>query len=86
MAYKVTKPIPKGDGTTIPAGTMVDASSWRNLRSLIGGRYLVEVADAIAPKAVKVEVAQPVEVAVVAEPVEKKDTPKVKKVKNNVHQ
>ena len=50
MAYKVLKPIPKGDGTVIPAGSLVDAAKWRNLRSLIGGRYLVEVADAIVSR------------------------------------
>jgi hypothetical protein len=79
MAYKVLKPIPKGDGTTIPAGTVVDASSWRNLRSLIGGRYLVEIADAIAPKAVKAEVAKPVEVVTVVEPVEEEKPRLVRK-------
>lgn len=47
MAYRTLKPISLGDGTTIPIGTMVDASKWRNLRALVGGRYLVEVADAI---------------------------------------
>jgi hypothetical protein len=79
MAYKVLKPIPKGDGTTIPAGTVVDASSWRNLRSLIGGRYLAEIADAIVPKAVKAEVAKPVEVVKVAEPVEEEKPRLVRK-------
>ena len=50
MAYRVTKPIPKGDGSTIPSGTLVDAKGWRNLRTLINGRYLVEVVDAIPSK------------------------------------
>lgn len=50
MAYRVTKPIPKGDGSTIPTGSLVDAKGWRNLRSLINGRYLVEVVDAIPSK------------------------------------
>lgn len=70
MAYKVLKPIPKGNGETIPTGTLVDAAKWRNLRTLISGRFLVEVVDAIAvkpvvasaPKAVVVEVQTPVEV------------------------
>lgn len=44
MAYKVIKPIAK-NGEVIPTGTVVDAASWRNLRSLINGRYLVECAD-----------------------------------------
>lgn len=63
MAYKVTKPIPKGDGTVIATGTLVDASKWRNLRSLINGRYLVEVLDVVAPApkpVVQKPVAQPV--------------------------
>jgi hypothetical protein len=47
MAYRVNKPIPKGDGTFIASGTLVDGKQWRNLRSLIAGRYLVEVLDAI---------------------------------------
>lgn len=49
MVYRVTKPIPKGDGTVVPTGALVDAAKWRNLRTLIGGRYLVEVLDAIVP-------------------------------------
>lgn len=65
MAYRVTKPIPKGDGSTIPSGTLVDAKGWRNLRTLINGRYLVEVVDAIPSKsapvvAPKAEVEAPV--------------------------
>jgi len=46
VAYKVTKPIQK-DGSVIPAGTILDASTWRNLRSLINGRYLVECAEPV---------------------------------------
>lgn len=46
MAYKVTKPI-SNNGVVIPAGTVVDAASWRNLRSLINGRYLVECAEPV---------------------------------------
>lgn len=86
MAYKVTKPIPKGDGSVIPTGTMVDAAKWRNLRTLISGRYLVEVlevAPKVAPKA------EPVVSPVVVDDVpavEVKQTVKPKKVKNNVNQ
>lgn len=46
MAYRVNKPISSGNGTMIPAGTIVDASQWRNLRALVNGRFLVEVLDA----------------------------------------
>jgi len=69
MAYKVLKPIPKGDGTVIPAGSLVDAAKWRNLRSLIGGRYLVEVADAIVsrPQPVVERVVEQAQVVVVEE-------------------
>lgn len=72
MAYKVTKPIPKGDGSVVPTGTIVDGSGWRNIRTLINGRYLVEVVDAIpsnpAPKPAPVVVPQAqVEVPVVEE-------------------
>lgn len=45
MAYKVTRPIPKGDGTVIPAGTIVDASSWRNVRALVSNRWLVPLVE-----------------------------------------
>ncbi len=47
MAYKVTKPIKK-NGLVIPAGTVIDAEHWRNLRSLINGRYLVQCAEPIS--------------------------------------
>ena len=47
MAYKVLKPISQ-NGEMIPTGTIVDASSWRNVRALINNRYLVEVLDATA--------------------------------------
>lgn len=46
MAYKVTKPIQK-NGSVIPAGTVIDAEHWRNLRALINGRFLVECAEPI---------------------------------------
>lgn len=46
MAYKVTKPIAK-DGQVIPVGTVVNAESWRNLRALINGRYLVETVEPV---------------------------------------
>lgn len=42
MPYLVQKPIP-ADRDVIPAGTIVDASGWRNLGSLLANRYLVEV-------------------------------------------
>jgi hypothetical protein len=58
MAYKVTKPIQQ-NGSVIPAGTIVDASSWRNLRSLINGRFLVECAEPV----VKVKKARDTELA-----------------------
>ena len=76
MAYRVTKPIPKGDGSTIPSGTLVDAKGWRNLRTLINGRYLVEVVDAIpskpAPKPAPVVVPQ----AEVQSPVVEEEKPR----------
>jgi hypothetical protein len=46
MAYKVQRPIAK-NGSVIPVGTVVDAANWRNLRSLINGRYLVECAEPV---------------------------------------
>jgi len=69
MAYRVTKPIPKGDGTVIATGSLVDAANWRNLRSLISGRYLVEVVDATvpSPRPVAERVAEQAEVVVVEE-------------------
>lgn len=45
MAYRVLKPISAGDGSTIPTGTLVDAEGWRNVRQLINGRFLAEVAE-----------------------------------------
>tara|TARA_R110000868_G_scaffold110521_1_gene299340 strand:+ start:210 stop:455 length:246 start_codon:yes stop_codon:yes gene_type:complete len=44
MAFRVLKPI-AAKGELIPTGTLIDASSWRNLRALINNRYLVEVFD-----------------------------------------
>lgn len=39
MPYQVLKPIPVNDGVIAP-GEIVDAEGWRNLRTLISGRYL----------------------------------------------
>lgn len=39
MPYLVLKPIPVNDGV-IASGEVVDAENWRNLRTLISGRYL----------------------------------------------
>lgn len=50
MPYKVLKPIPNGDGTYHQTGDIVHADGWRNLRTLVNGRYLVEVIEA-APAA-----------------------------------
>lgn len=90
MAYRVLKPIPKGDGSSIPAGELVDASKWRNLRTLISGRYLVEVSEPVQQVKAKPEpkvevVATPVAVDD-ATVVEVKQMPRAKKVKSNVHQ
>lgn len=43
--YIVMKPIPV-DGEKLPTGTVVNAAEWRNLRTLIAGRYLKPVEDA----------------------------------------
>jgi len=45
MAYRVLKPISASDGSTIATGTLVDAGGWRNVRQLINGRFLAEVAE-----------------------------------------
>lgn len=42
--YIVCKPIPV-DGDVLPTGMVVDAAEWRNLRSLIAGRYLKHVVE-----------------------------------------
>lgn len=63
MPYLVLKPIPVNDGV-IPSGEVVDAEEWRNLRTLISGRYLApEPVPAKAVTAPKREapVAQPAE-------------------------
>lgn len=39
MPYLVLKPIPVDD-RVIASGELVDAEGWRNLRTLISGRYL----------------------------------------------
>jgi hypothetical protein len=45
MAYRVLKPISASDGSTIATGTLVDAGGWRNVRQLVNGRFLAEVAE-----------------------------------------
>lgn len=50
MPYQVLKPIPVNDGV-IPVGEVVDAEGWRNLRTLISGRYLSP--EPVAAKAAK---------------------------------
>jgi len=55
--YRVMKPI-KTDQGVVPVGTIVDASSWRNVRALVNMRYLSPVAEQVsvaepAPKVVK---------------------------------
>lgn len=42
MAHKVLKPISSANGV-IPSGTIIDASGWKNVASLVAGRFLVEV-------------------------------------------
>lgn len=37
--YVVGKPLPAKDGT-IPSGTVVDVTGWRNVEKLVQGRYL----------------------------------------------
>jgi hypothetical protein len=70
MAYRVLKPISAGDGSTIPTGTLVDAGGWRNVRQLVNGRFLAEVAENV------VSVEPPAEEEVVETP-----KPKAKKTK-----
>jgi hypothetical protein len=61
MAYKVNKPIPKGDGTMIAAGTIVDGRGWRNLRTLVSNRWLIPVEVVAADATVVVADAEPVQ-------------------------
>ena len=49
MAYKVTKNIPKGDGSFIAVGEIVSGDGWRNLKSLVSNRYLILVSDVLPP-------------------------------------
>lgn len=49
MKYLVRKPLP-ADGDVLQPGTVVDAQDWRNLRTLISGRYLEPYAEQEAPK------------------------------------
>lgn len=81
MPHKILKPIPKGDGSFLSVGEIVDASKWRNMRTLVNGRYLVEVME--APKPVKqVKVEEPK----VEEPKAEGQAPiKPRKVKSNVN-
>lgn len=48
MLYRVLKPVPT-DHDAIPTGTIVDASGWRNVRTLVAGRYLEPVTDDETP-------------------------------------
>lgn len=61
MAYRVLKPISADDGSTIATGTLVDAAGWRNLRALVNGRYLSEVAVEVnvAVESVEIEEVKP---------------------------
>jgi len=43
MAYRVLKKLKIGGGQTLPIGSIVDGADWKNLRTLVGNRYLVEV-------------------------------------------
>lgn len=43
MLRKVTKRIPKGRGEYLESGTILDVSSFRNVKMLESGRYLSEV-------------------------------------------
>jgi hypothetical protein len=43
MLRKVTKRIPKGRGEYLESGTILDVSSFRNVKMLESGRYLGEV-------------------------------------------
>jgi hypothetical protein len=45
MLRKVLKRIPSGDGEYIESGTILDVSTWRNVRTLENGRYLTTVTD-----------------------------------------
>ena len=54
MAYKVTKNIPKGDGSFIPVGEIVSGDGWRNLKSLISNRYLIAISD-IFPSTIEIK-------------------------------
>lgn len=48
--YEVLRPISAEDGSSIPAGTVVDASGWRNLHRLIAANR-IKPSDASAPTA-----------------------------------
>lgn len=71
MKYRVLKPIPVDNGS-LPSGTIVDAEGWRNLRTLLSGRYLEAAPDAEveAKPAPKPKAAKPAAKKEDAEPVE----------------
>lgn len=51
MKYIVLKPL-EVDGKTLSNGDVVDASNWRNVKSLVDLRYLApEVSGTVAPQA-----------------------------------
>lgn len=50
--YIVLKPIPV-DGEKLSTGTVVDAAGWRNLRTLISGRYLAPYDEPVQDEAVQ---------------------------------
>jgi hypothetical protein len=45
MLRKVLKRIPKGRGEYLESGTILDVSSWRNVKMLEAGRYLAKLTD-----------------------------------------
>jgi hypothetical protein len=63
--YQVLKPIPK-EGEILPSGSVVDASGWRNLKTLIAGRYLkpIETEPAVEDAKPKAVAKKPKRVAV----------------------
>tara|TARA_B110000503_G_scaffold143761_1_gene248175 strand:- start:8300 stop:8560 length:261 start_codon:yes stop_codon:yes gene_type:complete len=47
MAYRVLKPISSSDGSTIATGEIVEADGWRNVKALVNGRFIIELANAV---------------------------------------
>jgi len=72
MAYRVIKPLPQADGSSIATGTLVDASNWLNVRALVNTRYLVEVLGATVDAIAVDQLPQTIKSATVTEVIKKK--------------